>query len=230
MIERLDLWVRHQVERSLLHLRAAGMAAQDRAMPAAVRSILAMLVDEGGIVARDAVAIPLAGLDREQRRMIAKLRVRIGALDLFMPDMLKPEAMRWRSALRAAATGAAMPALPPQASVLLPTPSDEAGRMLLTRLGFRALGPQMLRVDMAERLAAHAHEARTGKQDNVIDTALATSLGLQPQALARLMRDLGFRPANDDAGWIWKGRARAKPAAPVDPANAFAALAGLRHG
>jgi ATP-dependent RNA helicase SUPV3L1/SUV3 len=50
-----------------------------------VRSILAMLVDEGGIVAREAVGKPLAGLERDQRRMITRLKVKIGALDLFIP-------------------------------------------------------------------------------------------------------------------------------------------------
>ena len=100
---------------------------------------------------------PLAALDREQRRAVTRLGVRIGALDLFMPAVLKPEAMRWRAALRAAAAGAPMPALPPDASVVLPTPADRA---LLTRLGFRAAGPQMIRVDIAERIAARAHEAR----------------------------------------------------------------------
>ena len=53
---------------------------------------------------------------------MTRLGVRIGALDLFMPAVLKPEAMRWRAALRAAAAGAAMPALPPDASAVLPTP------------------------------------------------------------------------------------------------------------
>ena len=53
---------------------------------------------------------------------------------------------------------------------------------MLTRLGFRALGPQMLRVDMVERLAANAHEARDRQASGpVVDEALATSLGLQPQ-------------------------------------------------
>src|ERR1044071_5072768 len=78
VVERLDLWVRHQVERSLGPLRTAGLAGQARAG----RSILAMLVDEGGIVEREAVAKPLAGLDREQRRAVTRLRIRIGALDL----------------------------------------------------------------------------------------------------------------------------------------------------
>ncbi|MDP8995003.1 MAG: helicase, partial [Pseudomonadota bacterium] len=134
VIERLKAWVRGQVERWLAPLRRAGAAAQDAASPAAVRSILAMLVDEGGIVARDAVAKPLALLDREQRRAVTGLKVKIGALDLFMLDVLKPEAMRWRTALRAAATGEPMPPLPPPSSTVVPTPPGQAPA-LLGRLG-----------------------------------------------------------------------------------------------
>ena len=133
-------------------MRAAGRAAQDPATPAAVRALLAMLVDEGGIVAREAVAGPLAALDREQRRAVTRLGVRIGALDLFMPAVLKPEAMRWRAAFRAAAAGAAMPAL--AAAIRGRARRRPGDRALLARLGFRAAGPQMIRVDMAERIAA----------------------------------------------------------------------------
>jgi ATP-dependent RNA helicase SUPV3L1/SUV3 len=229
IVERLQSWLRGRIERALGPLRAAGTAARDGRVPPAVRSILAMLVDEGGIIARAEVSRPLAGLDREQRRMLTKLRIKIGALDLFMPDVLKPEAMRWRTALRAAAQDWPMPELPPQSSTILETPDDER-RRLLSSLGFRALGPQMLRVDLVERLARHAHEARAGKRAQVVDDALVISLGLQPQALARLMKDVGFRPSSSDAGWIWRGRGRAPQEKAVDPSHAFAALAGLRGG
>ncbi|HYD36383.1 MAG TPA: helicase-related protein [Allosphingosinicella sp.] len=230
VVERLDAWVRHQVERALGPLRAAGLAAQDRSAPAAVRSILAMLVDEGGIVAREAVARPLAELDRERRRSVTRLGIRIGALDLFMPDVLKPEARRWRTALRAAAAGEPMPELPAESAVLLPAPTN-GGQARLVRLGFRPLGPQMLRVDLVERLARHAHEARAGKNHPVVDEALATSLGLQPEAVAKLMRELGFRPADGAQAWVWRGRGRRRDE-PRRPAsgNAFAALAGLKRG
>jgi ATP-dependent RNA helicase SUPV3L1/SUV3 len=89
----------------------------------------------------------------------------------------------------------------------------------------------MLRVDLVERLARHAHEARTGKPQPVVDEALATSLGLQPAAVARLMRDLGFRPSEGAQAWVWRGRAprRETPRRP-DPGHAFAALAGLKRG
>jgi ATP-dependent RNA helicase SUPV3L1/SUV3 len=227
---RLDLWLRRQAERWLAPLRAAGAAAQDPACPPAARSILALLVDEGGIVAREAVAKPLADLGREHRKLVTRLNVRVGALDLFMPDVLKPEPRRWRSALRAAAASAPMPELPPESAVLLPGPREEEERLRLARLGFRPLGPQMLRVDLVERLARHAHEARGAAGRPLVDEALATSIGLQPQAVARLMRDLGFRSAATEAGWVWHGRRAGRAERPADPSNAFAALAGLKRG
>ncbi len=232
VVERLNLWVRHQVEKALGSLRQAGLAAHDPASPPAVRSILALLVDEGGIASRAAVAKPLASLAREQRKLITQLRIRIGALDLFMPDVLKPEARRWRTALRAAASGEPMPALPPESAVVLPCPPN-GERQHLQRLGFRALGPQMLRVDLVERLARHAHEARSaGGEGKVVDEPLATSIGLQPQAVARLMRDLGFRLPEGDGDWIWRGpdRRRRRSEPKTDPSHAFAALAGLKRG
>jgi ATP-dependent RNA helicase SUPV3L1/SUV3 len=230
VIVRLKDWLQGETEAALGPLRVAGHAAQDKAAPPAVRALLALLVDEGGIVAREKVAGPLAGLDREQRRAVTRLGVRIGALDLFMPAVLKPEAMRWRAAFRAAADGALMPALPTRSSVVLDTP-DEAGRFLLVRLGFRAAGPQMIRVDMAERLAHHAHRARAANSGEALDMALVTSLGLQPAAAARLMRDIGFRPNEATPGWLWRGRER-RPRRPMREAGstAFAALAGLRSG
>ncbi|MEA3041793.1 MAG: ATP-dependent helicase [Sphingomonadales bacterium] len=231
VVERLKVWVRGQVERWLAPLRRAGAAAGDAATPAAVRSILALLVDEGGIVARDAVAKPLSLLDRDQRRAVTGLRVRIGALDLFMPDVLKPEAMRWRTALRAAAGNEKMPDLPAASSVLLAAPAADHERALLARLGFRPLGPQMLRVDMVERLARHAHEARTAAEGTPVDEPLVTSLGLQPAALGRLMRDLGFRQAQGQTGWTWRGRGRRRAQkTPVNASHAFAALSALRRG
>ena len=227
VIERLQDWIRGQVERSLAPLRAAGSAAQDRTTPAPVRALLAMLVDEGGIVAREKVAEPLAALDKDQRRAVTGLGVRIGALDLFMPAVLKPEAMRWRSALRAAAAGEPMVTLPAPSSVVIAAPPDGA-RVQLARLGFRVAGPQMIRVDMAERLARHAHEVKAGKEGEVVDEALVTSLGLLPQAVAKLMRDIGFRPHDGKAGWVWRGRGHRRPLGAERGSPAFAALAGWR--
>jgi hypothetical protein len=44
------------------------------------------------------------------------------------------------------------------------------------------------------------------------------------------MKDVGFRPAANEIGWIWKGRAPRREKEQAEPGHAFAALAGLRRG
>jgi len=231
VIARLQDWIRNRVEQVLGPLRAAGHAAHDAATPAPARALLALLVDEGGIVARDAVAGSLATLDKEQRRAVTALGIRIGALDLFMPAVLKPEAMRWRAALRAAAGDLHMPVLPAPSTVVVPAGKGDE-RSQLTRLGFRAAGPQWIRVDMAERIASQAHEAKASKDagTSAVNQALVTSLGLQPQTVSKLMRDIGFREAEGGAGWVWRGRAPRPRRSEGRSSPAFAALAGLKRG
>ena len=88
----------------------------------------------------------------------------------------------------------------------------------------------MIRVDMAERIARRAHEARAAGTSEAIDPALVTSLGLQPAAVARLMRDIGFQPDEAAPGWVWRGRERRRrPRAPAKESPAFAALAALKR-
>jgi ATP-dependent RNA helicase SUPV3L1/SUV3 len=102
-----------------------------------------------------------------------------------------------------------------------------AGAMLIH--GYRPLGPQAVRVDLVERVARAAHDSRAGRKPFAPDPALATSIGVTPPTLARLMAALGFRaaPAEGSAArWVWRGIARVR-AAPPPRDNAFAALAGL---
>ena len=68
------------------------------------------------------------------------------------------------------------------------------------------------------------------RQSEAIDPALVTSLGLQPAAVAKLMRDIGFHPTEEVAGWVWRGRERRRPArTPQKDSHAFAALAALKR-
>ena len=194
-------------------LRLAEAAGASGA-PAPVRAVLAAVVGAGGVIEREAVALALAGVDRDGRRHLSNLGLRVGALHLFAPALLKPEAMRWRALLLG---------LPADLGAL-GRPLVEGGAEL-EALGYHPLGERWLRVDLVERLAAHAHRTREG---DPVDRALAISLGLTDPWLARLMRDLGFRL--DEAGaWRWRGRRAPKPvAAPARPGNPFGALAGIR--
>src|SRR5690606_26023868 len=133
-----------------------------------------------------------------------KLGVTIGTLDLFAPALLKPAVARWRRELMGLVDAALE-----GATVL---PRNAPGAVL--PYGFRPLGSQAVRVDLVERIARAAHDsrARNGKgarKPFAPDPALAISMGVKPETLARLMAQLGFRTAKARAGepqhWIWQG-------------------------
>jgi ATP-dependent RNA helicase SUPV3L1/SUV3 len=226
----METWLERQVQRHLSDLVRLGSASTDRHFGAPVRALTAMLFDAGGLLPRRALAEPIGQLDRPMRAALHKLRIRLGALDVFASALLKPEAQRWRAALLAVRANRPMPAMPrPGASTL-----DGAADRFGAELAYRRLGATWLRVDLADRLAAFAHRARAaerpvGTQLEPVDRALVTSLGLSDDALSRLMAEVGFRQS--DEAWHWRGtrpRSRARPAL-ARPGNAFAALAGLKR-
>jgi ATP-dependent RNA helicase SUPV3L1/SUV3 len=213
---RLRQWIDTQIGRFLKPLLRLETAARAAHTPAGLRAILAPLVEAGGMMPRDGHEPALAALSRADRSAARRLGVTIGALDIFVAALLKPEAMRWRSALLAARDGGVVPA--PAA----------------TPAGHRRLESRLLRIDLAERIARAAHDARDGRKAFSPDPALAVSMGLDPAAIARLMALLGFQAAPVAEGppaWVWRGRRAPRPAARRRaPAGPFAKLAELaRH-
>ncbi|WP_428684182.1 helicase-related protein [Sphingopyxis sp.] len=230
--ERLQLFVAQQLARHAAPLATMGEAAGDLFTPPRVRALLAALVDGGGTAPRTVVEPQLEAMSTEERPQLRKLGLTIGSLDIFHHQLLKPEAVRWRTALLAAQQGAPVPVLPPQGAVLQKT-GNHAG---LRVAGFRRCGSGWLRIDMAEKLARQAHAARiqsaapptspvAGGDEHhdghdadhgeahaplpgfIIDPALATSLGLDDETRRALLQSFGFRAVGEPAlqRWRWAG-------------------------
>ena len=92
---------------------------------------------------------------------------------------------------------------------------------------YRRLGREWLRIDLADRLASHAHKVRSAGGTDPVDVALATSVGLSEDGIARLMAEIGFARTAD--AWRWRGRRARKPDAARPAGHAFAALADLKR-
>jgi len=221
--QRLESWLDRAIDRHAGPLRALARVAADSNATAGVRALAAMLVDAGGVIPRRAVAAQIAGLNKADRHVLGRLKVRLGALDIHVPSLLKPTALHWRAALLAVRGGQDMPRLPPPGASVLDGSADPRG----AALAFRRLGAAWLRIDLAERLAAHAHQVRGAGGKDPVDRALVTSLGLDEESVGRLMKEVGFE--GRDGAWKWRGRRpqRQPPAQP--PSHAFAELAKLKR-
>jgi ATP-dependent RNA helicase SUPV3L1/SUV3 len=222
---RLEQWVEAQVTRHLPALKDLAKAAADSTASPGIRALAAMLVDAGGHLPRRAIAAQLAALDKADRHAVHRLRVRLGALDVYVQSLLKPAAQQWRAALLAVRSGQSMPRLPAPSASTLDGSADPRGAVL----AFRRLGTDWLRIDLADRLATHAHHVRANGGEDPVDRALATSLGLDESAVRHLMAEIGFVPAGE--AWAWRGHRRPRRREPQGPrpGNAFAALAGLKR-
>ena len=92
-------------------------------------------------------------------------------------------------------------------------------------LAYRRLGRQWLRIDLADRLASHAHKVRSAGGDEPVDVALATSVGLDEAGIAKLMEEVGFTRAGE--AWRWRGRRPPRAERRAPGPHAFAELAKL---
>ncbi|MBW4330650.1 helicase [Stakelama sp. CBK3Z-3] len=224
---RAQQWVESELRRHCTALTRVEAIARDPAASPALRAVAAALADHGGLTSRDPIADSVGALEAEERQRLRKSGFVIGVLDLFDPRLMKPAAARWRHTLFGL-RGDPVRSLPPEGATVLARGVEGTS----PAMGFRTIGGQAVRMDLVERISRGAHEARKGRAPFAPDPALATSIGLKPETLDKLMARLGFRsapPQDGERRWVWRGRPapRRERAARPHPGNAFAALADL---
>ena len=233
----IESWLAARLE-PLLALRQIEQASRSEDAGPELRALLLALLERGGMMER--AGSNLDRLNKEQRHKLSKLGVKVGTLDIFLPTMLRFERLRLWHEL-ASVFGRSVPPLPPIET--MPPAIDTTAKGQTQ--GYRNLGRQLVRIDMAEKLLRDAHKMRVsaGRRPFLLDSAKAVSMGLSLQTHARLMRLAGFNPIIPHAlaegaygppapvRWRWRPPRQCispKPdRRPLRPTGAFSALAGL---
>ncbi|MBA4307399.1 MAG: helicase [Sphingopyxis sp.] len=192
IIGRAEQWIETQLAKAMGGIVGLQTLAGQADIDGNVRALAVQLADAGGIAGRHYLAEAIAALPREARGAARKGGIVFGALDIYHHAALKPAAAKWRAALFAARDSRPMPALPPESAVHLKEwkfahPGEARNA------GYRRVGNEYVRIDLAERVIKKAHEARGQSNNFSMDMAFATSLGLSDAGLKALMRDAGFR-------------------------------------
>jgi ATP-dependent RNA helicase SUPV3L1/SUV3 len=231
---RLQGFVDARIRLELAPLFAAAPGAE------AVRDARGALhrLSEGlGVTPTDDVS-PLSATQRAQLKLIG---ARAGRFALYVPALLKPRAAALRAQLWATYRGIKTPPLPTAGLVSLPGPPDWPADFA-TSMGWLDAGPALLRLDVAERVAAELAWA-TRRGATVLPTDLAGRFAVKAELVPAVLRRLGFRVLPD--GSLAPGvygppapamlmplrRRRPSPhAAPAPPPHGpFAALATLKR-
>ncbi len=231
---RLQRFLDDRVKHDLAPLLAA--AARGREHPE-FRGLLHRLTEALGLIpGEDGDTLP-----PPSRAALKALGVKAGRFGLFLPAILKPRAAAMRARLWGVQHGVATPELPPPDLVSLPLRPDwPAG--FGDAMGWLEAGPVLLRLDIAERVAAELAWA-TRRGAAAMPAGLASRFSLKADLLPVVLRRLGFRvfPAGvvaaDEFGPpapamllpLRRRRAVADEASSVATRGPFAALAALKR-
>ena len=153
---RLDLWVHAQIEKLLGPVTALERSEE---LTGLARGVAFQLAEALGVIERSKIAEEVKQLDQEARAALRKLGVRFGAYHIYLPATLKPAPralalqLYMLKADKLEAKGLSeLPALAASGRTSIAV-DTEIDKELYRFVGFRALGPRAVRVDILERLA-----------------------------------------------------------------------------
>jgi ATP-dependent RNA helicase SUPV3L1/SUV3 len=231
---RLQAWIDTWIAGTLGPLFTASARAQQNSE---LRGPLHLLVEEGGVVVSLSGSFP-----QSLRGLLKAIGVRAGRFALYVPDLLKPRAIAARAQLWALRARIPVPDLPHPGMVSIHV-SEAANAAFLQSMGWVVAGPVLLRLDIAERIAAELAYATRGAPAPV-PLEIGQRLGVRADLVPAILRGLGLRilPAPQLAPFAYGppsppmlASPRKRPASPevpkpiLRPDHPFAALAALRR-
>ncbi|MCC7048741.1 MAG: disulfide oxidoreductase [Alphaproteobacteria bacterium] len=183
---RLEAWLAAELARAFAALRRLERAP----LAGAGRGIAFQLIEALGVLPRQAVETQLAALAPAEAQALVRLGVRLGAETVFLPAMIKPAAQALKSVLWDVHAGTRFRP-PPVGATSLPVDPSRPEALDLA-LGFRRLGPRLIRVDRIEQLSAGCR--RLARQGPFAATpALAAIAGCAEGEIAGILKALGYR-------------------------------------
>jgi len=183
---RLKIWSQHHLEMNLKSL----MLARQAKFEGAARGLVFQLAENLGSLPRKTVKHQLDALTKEDRKKLKNLGIVIGRSRIYFPALLKPASAQvlgllwvlWNS-----------PETPPKA----PHPgrvsllSDGYPPGYLDAIGYQPAGRLALRLDIFERVAAHAWKLGS-KGSFVADAQLLSLAGCGIEDIEIILKEIGF--------------------------------------
>ena len=188
--------IRARLERWLADHLAATLAplfADPAALPTgAARGLHFRLKEHLGSMPRALVRDEVQALDKESRRALRAIGLRIGRESIYAPALLKSYPVALRGLLWALANDRSLPlALPADGRSSVAT-GRGAPAAFLEAIGYRHLGPLAVRLEILERVAADAWDL-AAKGPFAEPAQLMNLMGCNADGLAEVLKRLGYQ-------------------------------------
>jgi ATP-dependent RNA helicase SUPV3L1/SUV3 len=196
-----------------------------------VRALCYQLFENNGVIKREIVRKMIKNISKEDRPSLRKIGVKIGRYHIFLPRMLKPNAVNLRIKLWKLY-------FPEDEKYIVPKPglnflkdeSKKSNKFLLI-CGFENFGKFYVRVDILEKLFVKIIE---NSKDNVfkIDSNMINLIGCSKENFLKLLELMQYKPKkvgdNKEEFFIYEPKFVRSKSEKINKNNAFSKLSELR--
>jgi len=196
-----------------------------------VRALCYQLFENNGVIKREIVSKMIKNISKEDRVSLRKIGVKIGRYHIFLPRMLKPNAVNLRIKLWKLY-------FPEDKKYIIPKPGlnflkDESKKnnKFLLICGFENFASFYVRVDILEKLFLKIIE---NNKDNVfkIDSNMINLIGCNKENFLKLLELMQYKPKkigdNKEEFFVYKPRFAKSKSKKINKDSAFVKLSELR--
>jgi ATP-dependent RNA helicase SUPV3L1/SUV3 len=189
LVQKIEEWLNAYLRKTLGGL----MDLEKTEVKGVAKGIAFQLYEHGGVMLRSDVQAMLGGMDKDERKILGNLGIKLGAYYIYHRDSLKPAAMQTKAALYRVYNNLEVEKtkLPSAGNVSMAAP-EQGDRAFYRVMGLPVFGKTCVRVDMVERLNSAVFDgAKDGKYK--FDPSLASTIGVSVETIHAILHDLGFR-------------------------------------
>ncbi len=160
-----------------------------------VRALCYQLFENNGVMKRETVHQMIKNISKDDRSNIKKVGVKIGRYHIFLPKMLKPEAVDLRVKLWKLYFPEDKEYIIPKSGLNFLKDQEKNNKFLLI-CGFENFGKFYVRVDILERLFLRIIQ---GSKDNMfkIDSDMINLIGCNKENFYKLLEMMDYKAKND---------------------------------
>jgi ATP-dependent RNA helicase SUPV3L1/SUV3 len=193
---RLKVWSQHHIAMNLKSL----ILARKAKLEGAARGLVFQLAENLGSLRRKAAKSQIDALTKEDRKRLRSLGIIIGRVGIYFPALLKPAPAQILGLLWVLWNA---PDAPPEAPHpgRVSLPSDEFPAGYLDAIGYHRAGRLAVRLDIFERIAAHAWKLGY-KGSFVADTQLLSLAGCGIEDMETILKEIGFSKSKETVSGV----------------------------
>ncbi|MAX96246.1 MAG: hypothetical protein CL559_10425 [Alphaproteobacteria bacterium] len=186
--QRLEKFIRAHIEEILGPL----LACEKVEATGAARGIAFQVFEGLGSQPRYKVEDLISNLEKDDRRALHRVGIRLGPLHAFIPKLGKTHAVNLRALLWSLHQGRNLPAPVPANGRTSVKPTEGVPHLFYNMIGYPVVGPLAVRMEILDRVISKLHDSATGNIA-VMDNSWAELLGCTLDDLKAVLTSLGYQ-------------------------------------